>query len=370
MPAPDPQLPLLIQNQADLDALCELIAQSDSIALDTEFVRTRTYKPHLGLLQIAAGDNAVCVDPLADIDCASLWPLLFDKQRTNIMHSASQDLEVMWFHTGGIQTNLIDTQVCAALLNFPPQIGYAALVADIAGVALSKEQTRTDWTRRPLTAEQIDYAAKDVVYLDGMHAVLKDRLEALGRYQWAIEDSAALCRTALYEPDIENAWQRIKSIPFLPGDQQARAMALAEWREARAVTLDKPRGWVVEDKTVLAIAAANPGDEKSLEGLADVPDGLARRQGSYLLRTIAEANERFAAEPERYVQQFKDRDADKALSKKLGQIVRNKAAELDLPAEVLGSKREITAVMRGDSTTKLLSGWRRSIVGDELLAAL
>jgi len=165
------ELPLFIDGQNELDQLCETIAASSHIALDTEFVRTRTYAPHLGLVQVAAGGTAVCVDPLADLDYSQLWPLLYDTDRVVIMHSATQDLEVMWFHTGDLIHNLIDTQLCAALLGYPPQIGYAGLVADLAGTALSKEQTRTDWTRRPLSAEQIDYAAKDVVYLDGMHTI-------------------------------------------------------------------------------------------------------------------------------------------------------------------------------------------------------
>jgi len=370
MPAEQTELPLLINRQQDLDALCEVVSGGDRIALDTEFVRTRTYTPHLGLVQIAAGGNAVCIDPLADLDYTHLWQLLFDPQRVTIMHSATQDLEVFWFHCGDIIQNLVDTQVCAALLGYQPQIGYAGLVADLAGVTLSKEQTRTDWTRRPLSSEQLDYAAKDVVYLDGMHDLLRSRLEEAGRYEWAVEDSLALCRSSLYEPDTANAWRRIKSIPFLPAREQARAMALAEWREQRAVTLDKPRRWVLDDKALLVIAAANPADENDLGKLADVPDGLARRQGSRLLKVLHAANEDHNDNPHRYVQQQPDREADKALSKKLGGIVRRKAEELELPAEIVGSKREITALMRGDTESRLLSGWRAREVGEELQEVL
>ena len=370
MPPEHTELPLFINQQPDLDALCEVIGANGSIALDTEFVRTRTYTPHLGLVQIAAGGNAVCIDPLAELDYADLWQLLFDPQRVIVMHSATQDLEVLWFHCGNIINNLIDTQVCAAFLGYQPQIGYAGLVADLAGVTLSKEQTRTDWTRRPLTEEQLDYAAKDVVYLDGMHGLLRERLEEAGRYEWAVEDSLALCRSALYEPDTAGAWRRIKSIPFLPGPEQARARALAEWREERAVKLDKPRRWVMDDKALLAIATANPDDERALGKLPDVPDGLARRQGNRLMKVLQAANSDYNDNPHRYVQQFPDREADKALSKKLGSIVRTKAEELGLPAEIVGSKREITALMRGDESSRLLSGWRGEQVGDDLLAAL
>jgi ribonuclease D len=367
---PASSLPLLIDTQPHIDRLCELIADSSAIGLDTEFVRTRTYAPQLGLIQIAAGDTAVCVDPLAELDDAKLWQLIFDSDRTNIMHSATQDLEVMWFHRGEILNSLIDTQVCAALLGYQPQIGYAGLVDDLAGVSLDKEHTRTDWTRRPLSTGQIDYAAKDVVYLNGMHDILRERLDNLGRYEWALEDCAALCNVNLYKPDIDNAWQRIKSIPFLPGEQQARAMELAAWRESRAVKLDKPRKWVTDDKVLLDIAQANPQNTDALASLESVSDGLARRQGSYLLERLQKADAAYAAAPDQYRQQIPDRDKDKAQSKALSKIVRAKAEELQIPAEVLGSKREISALIRGERSGKLASGWRYKVVGAELVAAL
>lgn len=364
-----PTLPLLINQQLDLDALCDAVASCAMIGLDTEFVRTRTYKPQLGLLQISTPDAAVCVDPLANLDYQRLWERLFDPERTIVMHSATQDLEVMWFHQGGIVTNLIDTQVCAALLGYQPQIGYAGLVKELAGVTLSKEQTRTDWTRRPLSEDQLDYAAKDVVYLDGMHKLLKEKLQELGRYEWALEDSAALCDPSLYQPDYARAWQRIKSIPFLPAAQQPRARRLAEWRERRAVRLDKPRKWILEDKALLAIAAANPADEKALAKLPEVPDGLARRQSKALLATLADANLEFSDQPDRYVQQFPDRERD-STAKPLLKLVRKKAEELGIAAEVLASRRDVQALLKSDAGNRLLNGWRREVIGRDLAAAL
>ncbi len=364
-----PTLPLLITRQDELDALCDVIAACTMIGLDTEFVRTRTYKPQLGLLQIAAGDIAVCVDPLAGLQDQHLWELLFDPNRSIVMHSATQDLEVMWFHQGGIVRNLIDTQLCAALLGYQPQIGYAGLVSELADVTLSKEQTRTDWTRRPLTAEQLDYAAKDVVYLDGMHTLLKTRLQELDRYEWALEDSAALCEPKLYEPDTENAWQRIKSIPFLPAGPQARARRLAGWREQRAVQLDKPRKWVMDDKALLAVATADPTDLRALADIAEVPGGLARRQGKALLAELAQANQDVRDHPERYLQQTPNRELEGTV-RPLLKRVRDKAAGLDIPAEVLASRRDVQALLQGDPGCRLLHGWRHAIIGAELAAAI
>jgi ribonuclease D len=170
-----PTLPLLIEQQTDLNTACERIAEHAEIALDTEFVRTNTYAPHLGLLQIAAGDTVVCIDPLADMDLSDLWELLFDPARTCLIHSGSQDMEVLWYTCGQVIPNLIDTQICAAMLGYPAQIGYAGLAKELVNADISKTQTRTDWSRRPLTAAQMEYAAEDVIHLPRMHALLRER---------------------------------------------------------------------------------------------------------------------------------------------------------------------------------------------------
>ena len=197
MPA-QPDIPVLIHRQSDLDALCSVMAECVEICLDTEFVRTNTYAPHLGLLQVAAGDLITCVDPLAEFDMGEFWAALFSTQRTCVLHAAKQDQEVLWFEQGKVIGNLLDTQICAGLLGLPAQIGYAGLVRELLGIELSKSETRTDWTRRPLSAAQISYAAEDVVHLPQIRKLLTEKLQALGRYQWALEDSAALSDTRLY----------------------------------------------------------------------------------------------------------------------------------------------------------------------------
>ena len=151
---------------------------------------------------------------------------------------------------------------------------------------------------------------------------------------------------------------------------QARARALAAWRERRAVKLDKPRRWVMDDKSLLDIASADPKDSRALAQLESVPDGLARRQGDYILKTLAEGNASFETDPDAYDVRSIDRDTEKAMSKKLSAIVRRTAGELDIAAEVLGSKRDLTALIRGDENCRLLRGWRLEAVGRELQAEL
>jgi ribonuclease D len=369
MPAPA-QLPLLINQQPDLDRVCAVVADSTEIVVDTEFVRTKTYAPQLGLLQLKAADTIACIDPLADLDLQPFWALLFDPARRCVMHSAKQDMEVLWFEQQRIITNLLDTQICAGLLGHPAQIGYAGLVMELLSIELDKTQTRTDWSRRPLTKEQIRYAAEDVEHLPTLKKQLTEALTELGRIEWAIEDSRQLCDTSLYEPLPANAWQRIKSIPFLPPEEQARARALATWREERAVQANKPRQWIISDKALLQLAADSPADESELRNIADLPPPVARKQGRTLVGILNDTNDALASGELEFTQHIIDRATENALSKKLMKLVRAKAEELGIVAEVLASKKDVSALIRGGAAEKLTSGWRKAVIGDELLAAL
>lgn len=369
MPA-TPAFPALLSTQHDVDNLVAVLATQRHVAIDTEFVRTNTYAPKLGLLQLAVAGQNLCIDPLGEADLTELWARLFDPELTSIIHSGKQDMELMWFERGDVLHNVIDTQCCAALLGMPAQIGYAGLAKALLDVDISKEQTRTDWTRRPLTAAQLQYAAADVEHLGELHELLRERLRAVGRYEWALEDSMALADPALYEPAPADAWRRIKSVPFLPPGVQARARALAAWREARAVALDKPRQWILSDRGIVAIAEANPGAVAELRGIEDLPDSTVRKQSDKLLAAVADGNAAFAAAPEEFTQHKSNRDEDKARTAKLMKRVRARAAELDIPAEVLASKRDVTALLRGDGDGRVLSGWRAEIIGRELEAAL
>ena len=369
MPAPT-RFPLLIEQQHHLDALCVELAAQQSVALDTEFVRTSTYAPQLGLLQLATNSFAVCVDPLAKLDMQAFWNLLFDPQRTSIVHSAKQDLEVLWFSQQDIIHNLLDTQICAGLLGYPAQIGYSGLLKELLGIEIGKTETRTDWTRPPLTEQQLQYAAEDVVHLPELFDILHARLQQQGRYAWAIEDSLALCDVSLYQPVPEDAWQKIKSIPFLPPVQQARARELASWRETRAVDTNKPRQWIISDAAILQLASSNPTSTRTLEKIAELPPALARKHGSALLEILNAANNAFAGGNTSYAQQSVDIPREKVLSKRLLERVASVARKLDIVPEVLASRRDINALLRNPATSRVTQGWRREIIGEALLADL
>jgi ribonuclease D len=369
MPNSSP-LPKLITQQDQLDLLCSAISDQQQIALDTEFMRTSTYAPMLGLLQVKVEDVSVCIDPLAELDMGQTWELLFDPTRSCIIHSAKQDMEVMYFEQGAVVGELIDTQICAALLGHPAQIGYAGLALKLLGISINKSQTRTDWSRRPLSEAQLRYAAEDVEHLPTLLKIMREQLETLGRYDWAREDSAAMLDLTLYKPDPGNAWTRVKSMPFLPVEQQARARALTDWRERRAVASDKPRQWVMSDKALLQIAQENPDDTQTLGRLDEVPAGLANNQGKKLLAIINDANQAHARGDLELRQLTPERDQDKSTLHKLSGLVRARATELNIAAEVLASKRDIQALLRSDANPRVNTGWRKEIIGKELVNAM
>ena len=360
----------LIADQERLSKACDVIAEATQVALDTEFMRTNTYEPELSLIQVNTNNQIYCIDPLTELDMQRFWELLFEPTRMSVLHAAKQDMEVLWYEQQAVVGNLIDTQVCASLLGHPAQIGYAGLVAELLDIEIDKGQTRTDWSKRPLSAAQLQYAAADVSHLPKLLDQMRTDLENLGRFDWALEDSAALLDKDLYEPQPALAWQRVKSIPYLPVAEQARARALAEWRERAAIKSNRPRQWILADKALLQIAQDNPSNEKSLSSVQNLPPAVIRKQGRKLLAVIDSANQAFARGETELEQLTPDRDQNKSAYKKLAGIVKAKADALNIAPEVLASKRDIQALLRNEPQARVGNGWRKSVIGDELIAAL
>ncbi len=356
--------PLLIALQADLDALVARLEPATLIALDTEFVRESTYYARLCLLQIGTDDLLACVDPLNGLDLGALWERLLAPGTTLLMHSARQDLELVLAHAGRLPAALLDTQVAAGLLGHPPQVGYAGLVERLIGVALAKGHTRTDWSRRPLDAAQLEYAIDDVRYLPEAWRRLEAGLVETGRLAWAHEESAALLDPTLYENPPELAWQRVKGLRRLQGDAREAARALAAWRERTAEQFDRPRQWVLSDAQLLAIAGARPRDTAALANVAGLPPGLVRRRGRELVEA---ANSSVAGDP--IVDPPPPDDRDRALLKRLGECLKKRAEALGVDPQVLATRADLVALVRGDGHCRLLTGWRREAAGAALLDA-
>lgn len=279
---------LYVNSALGLERLCARLRAHDWLALDTEFHRDRTYFPRLCLLQVAIPGLAACVDTPALPDLEPLLSILYDPAVTKVMHAGRQDLEIFFHLRGRVPGPIFDTQVAAPLLGYPQHVGYAALVANMLGVKLSKAYTRADWLRRPLPQEQLLYAIDDVRYLVDVFQRMHSDLEARGRLNWLTDDFAALTDPDLYSQPPELAWTRIGGAHQLQGVELAVVQALAAWRERTAREEDLPRNWVVRDDALIELARSPPGTRQDLRRLRGIGERTAQRHGDEILATVRE----------------------------------------------------------------------------------
>lgn len=345
-----------IDRDDELRTMAEVLAAQPWIGIDTEFMRERTFYPRLCLLQISAGDQVWCVDTLCGLDLGALLPALTGKSVRKVIHAARQDLEAFYVAAQHIVAPVFDTQIAAACAGLKPQVGYADLARSLLDVTLAKGQTRTDWSRRPLSRAQLEYAADDVVYLGDIASRLGGRLRELGREHWVREDCALLENPALYESDPAFAWERLRGIAQLPPKPRARARAIAAWRETVARERNLPRSWVMPDTAIFDIAHADPAAPND-----SLPAGLFEA-----LRDAAGTG----ASDDAPAQESRPSAEQKALIERLTRIVDARAAELSVSAEILAPRGELKAFALGKRDGHALRGWRRGVIGDLLLEGL
>jgi ribonuclease D len=361
----------LIQDPAALEAALFRLHGAERLALDTEFMRERTYHPQLCLVQLATETDCCLIDPLAGLDLAPLHELLRERSRLKILHAARQDLEVLLNAGGAVPGPLFDTQVAAALLGFAPQIGYAELVARQLGHSIDKGQTRTDWSRRPLTPAQLAYAADDVRHLLTLQTDLQAALAAAGRIEWLVEETSMLEDPSLYRTDPAAAWRRLKGLNRLAPKEQAVARALAEWRERRALEADRPRGWILADESLYAMATRAPDSLPALEAVPALAPSVVRKRGDELLQLIAQA--RLGDGAGHLAPPRKPTNEELGRASALMQVVRDAATALGIGPEILATRRDVESLAFGSATpdtSPLLRGWRGGVLRDKLLAVL
>lgn len=363
--------PIIVETSEQLAATLERLSDTDYVALDTEFMRESTYYARLCLVQAAIRDHCFLIDPLALEDVRPLMDFLADRQRLKVLHSARQDLEVL--SQAHLQTAptvpgpIFDTQIAAALLGYPAQIGYGNLVEQRLGHSLAKGHTRTDWSRRPLSAEQLEYAADDASYLVPLYEDLRAALDAAGRMEWLLEETAELEDPRLYRTEPDGAWKRLKGLDRLQPEQRAVAKALARWRETLAMQRDKPRGWILSDESLRDMAERLPDSLQALERTRGLAPATLRKRGEELLDVIAQARTRASEEPESAAFQRPD-PRQLNLVTKLMSFVRTRAEELKISPELLATRRAVEQLVFSGRTDALLKGWRREVIGEKLVA--
>ena len=354
-----------IDRSEELEALARTLESQPAIGLDTEFLRERTFFPKLCLLQLRAAGRIWCVDTLRIESLDALMPVLTAPHVRKLIHAARQDLEAIYLSARQVVSPVFDTQIAAACIGMKPQVGYAELVKTLLDVTIPKGQTRTDWSKRPLTPAQLEYAADDVLYLDAIAQVLNERLQKLGRERWVREDCLELEERRLYEPDPAQAWERLRGIGQLAPEPRARAKAIAVWREKVARERDLPRAWILSDAAVFSIAHANPATAAALDAVQPMNEKFSAALLDAL--ALSSSGELQDMEP---VQESRPTPEQKALLDTLSKIVDARAAELQLSAEVLAPRGELKALAMGRRDTHALSGWRLEQIGNQLLATL
>lgn len=292
----------LVSTTEELEAACMRLAEGDFLALDTEFHRESTFWPKLCLVQAATADFDVLIDPLGGLDLSPLLKLVADPRRVKVFHAARQDLEIFVKLIGHVPAPVFDTQIAAMACGLGNSISYENLVSRLLRKQVDKSSQFTDWTRRPLSDKQLQYARGDVTYLRRVYAILSEKLDRLGRHDWIADENAALLDPSNYSFEPAEAWRRLKPRRTKP-DYLAVLVSVAAWRETVAQELDKPRGRILKDDAIQEIAQQKPRTAEALERLRAVPSGYARsRHGQSLLTAINKAIEsptNFAPEIER-----------------------------------------------------------------------
>ncbi len=360
-----------VSNQGELEAFVDRARSSSVLAIDTEFLREKTYYAKLCLLQLATDDEAVIVDPFSVKSIKCLAVLFEDPSIVKLFHAGGQDLEILFREVGVLPKPVFDTQVAAALLGHTLQIGYAALVHSVCGVTLKKTDSFTDWSQRPLSDSQVAYAADDVIYLPEMYAAMRSRLEEKGRLSWLDNDFAELTDPANYQEDPRLRYKRLKRVASLSRRQLSAARELAAWRETEARHRNIPRKWVLTDEQIVEACKRDARTIDELFMVRGMRDRLSTRDARKVVQLICAGMDLPAEQWPDYDRSSKNEPNVDAELDLMTALVRLRAKENDIAMQTLASHNDLSNLARGyRDNVDVLRGWRRAIVGEELLDLL
>jgi ribonuclease D len=359
--------PILLESPAQLKEAEETWVKSNILGIDTEFVRERTYRADLGLVQISDGETAWLLDPLAIKSYEPLCRMMQDPGILKLLHSGTEDLEVLLNEVGAIPEPLVDTQIACAMMGKSLQLGYHHALKWLFDVDIDKDQTRSNWCKRPLNERQLRYAAMDVVLLPEMLVTMRAKLLEAGRWSWLEEDVARMQRNALQTIDPENAYLRFPSIGRMGNETLQALKYLARWREQVANERNRARGFVISDSAMLQLAHTKPSSAAELRDIEDIHPVALSRYERILLELIADAaGDRTPVEK---FEQLDDRQRQQL--KNMRSIVQSRSAELGVDPALLASRRELEKLIRalatGSPIPERFLGWRKEVFTDQLL---
>jgi ribonuclease D len=359
----------LVTTRAELDHALESARGAGAIGLDTEFMRERTYRARLCLVQIATFDHAFLIDPLEGADLGGVADLIADESVEVIVHAGKQDLELFHEDYGVIPKRVFDVQLAAGFAGHGASLPYGRLVEGVLGVSLDKGESYTDWCRRPLTEAQLRYAGDDVRYLLGIAQRLKERLRELGRLGWVEQEMQSLEDPGGYGIDPSDVWRKVAGRGTLSGRQTAVLKEVARWREETAARRNLPRGWIIKDPTLVEIARRSPSSIGQLQAIRGMNVKEAERSGNQILAAVELGRRGPAIEspkPAGRAVQVRAR----MMAGLADAVVRARCEEAGIATELVSTRSELEAVLieiflglRNGSDHRLLNGWRRDLAG-------
>lgn len=359
--------PILLETSAQLKEAERSWNGNKVLGIDTEFVRERTYRADLGLVQVSDGETAWLVDPVKLDSLEPLQRLLSNPEIIKILHSGSEDLEVLLNTVGALPSPLVDTQVACAMLGQPLQMGYHTTVQWLFDIEVDKEQTRSNWCRRPLTDRQLHYAAMDVVLLPEMYEILKARLEEQGRWTWLEEEAARAQRNAQRTVEPELAYLRVSGAQRLDKENLRILRSLAAWREVTAQEKNLARGFVISDAGLMNLARAKPASAREAREIESIhPKALDRYAGTLIPLIAAAQDDR---SPLTGLEPLNG--AQRKQIAAMRDLVQQKTQELGVESALLASRKElerlIQALAEGKDIPERFTGWRKAAIADDLL---
>ncbi len=358
----------IISTTEDLGAFVDSIAAQQFVAIDTEFMREKTFWPILCLIQAAAEGEEAIIDPLAEgLDLSPFLDLLSDPSVIKVFHAARQDIEIFYRFTSTVPAPLFDTQIAAMACGFGDQIGYEPLMRTLVNAKIDKGSRFTDWSRRPLTNAQLSYALSDVTHLRDAYPIMIDKLSKHDRAHWVEEEMESLRNPDLYYVRPEDAWRRLRLRSVKP-KELGPLMKLAEWRERESHARDVPRSRVLKDDALYELARMQPTTTKDLGRARSIPNGYERSPaGGAILEAITAG----AAIPRQRLPDVLKPDRQKAPSdvvELLKVLLKRQCEKYEVAPKLIASSADLDAIALGDlDDIPAMKGWRFEVFGEAAL---
>ena len=356
---------MYLSTQEQLDDFCRQIAGEKVVAVDTEFLREKTYYPKLCLVQIGAGELTAAIDPLLVGDLAPLARIFEDPSVTKVLHACGQDLEVILDGMGCVCAPVFDTQLAAAFLGMRQQVSYGSLVEAYCGVRLPKAESLTDWSRRPLDSEQLAYAEDDVRYLPGIYDRMVSELARQDRLSWVRPEMEALCDPARIKRDPSEAYLRLRRSGSLTRRQLAVAREVCAWRECVAAERDVPRKWVASDEVVVEVCKRTPGSVDRLRRIRGT-EQISERDAARLLEAVARGAACPAEECPKVTKHLRPSPETEGVIDLMYAVLRLVSEKSGVATQLIATRDDLLDFLQDRDRSPLARDWRWELAGRTL----